>query len=61
MANSSITKVVNHLSCFETKMYQLQEKRADFEKQMKQFLLPHALTSKNKLVVHNKLILLKSA
>ena len=61
MANWSITKIVNHLSCFKMELSQLKEKRADFGKQMKAFLLPHALTSTNKLVQYNKCILLKPA
>ena len=61
MANWSITKIVNHLSCFKMELSYLKEKRADFEKQMKAFLLPHTLTSTNKLVQYNKCILLKSA
>ena len=61
MANSSVTKIVNHLSCFKMELRQLKEKSAAFEKQMKIFLLPQALTSTNKLVLYNKLTLLKSA
>ena len=60
MAHSSITKIVNHLSCFKMELRRLKEKSAVFEKQMKIFLLPHALTSTNKLVPYNKLTLLKS-
>ena len=60
MANWSITKIVNHLSCFKMELSQLKEERADFEKKLKTFSLPHALTSANRLVQYNKCILSKS-